>query len=104
MDRETLVREIRARLEEAHGDRLAGVVLYGSEARGEAQADSDIDVLVLLEGPVQYLRDLRVNTVALYPLILEIERPIHADPVEVDVYETSEFPLYRNVRAEGVRL
>jgi predicted nucleotidyltransferase len=67
MERERLLREIRARLEEAHGERLAGVVLYGSEARGEACEDSDIDLLVLLRGPVRYLADLRRSIEAIYP-------------------------------------
>ena len=47
-----LVRRLKARLAEAYGDRFAGVVLYGSYARGEAGPDSDVDVLVLLDGPV----------------------------------------------------
>lgn len=102
MDRRRLLGEIRARLEEAHGDRLAGAVLYGSEARGEACPDSDLDILVLLRGPVHYWQDLRRNIDALYPLVLEIERPIHAKPVDVKVFEAGEFPLYRNARAEGV--
>ena len=103
MDRE-LLQEIKARLEEAHGSRLAGVLLYGSEARGDAATDSDVDVLVLLRRPVRCLRDLRTNIDALYPLVLEIERPIHANPVDVEVFQAGESPLYRNVRAEGVRL
>jgi predicted nucleotidyltransferase len=102
MERERLLREIRARLEEAHGDRLAGVVLYGSEARGDAREDSDVDLLVLLKGPVRYLADLRRSIEAVYPLVLEIERPIHPDPVDVEDFEAAEYPLYREARAEGI--
>jgi predicted nucleotidyltransferase len=51
MDRDELNRELKRRLEEAFGDRLKGAVVYGSEARGQVSEDSDIDVMVLPEGP-----------------------------------------------------
>jgi type I restriction enzyme S subunit len=47
-----LVREFRQGLEAIYGDRLRGVYLYGSYARDDAGDDSDIDVAVVLEGPV----------------------------------------------------
>ncbi|MBI5653813.1 MAG: nucleotidyltransferase domain-containing protein [Chloroflexi bacterium] len=44
-----------ARLRDALGDNLVGIVLYGSYARGEARADSDIDLLVIARGlPAQW--------------------------------------------------
>jgi predicted nucleotidyltransferase len=41
--------ELKERLSAAYGERLHAVVLFGSEARGDARPDSDIDVLVVLE-------------------------------------------------------
>jgi predicted nucleotidyltransferase len=93
---------IRQRLLKAHGQRLRGVVLYGSEVRGEARPDSDIDVLVLLEGPIDYGRDVRTNIDALYDLFLALERPISAKPVDMAAYQTAAYPLYRNAKAEGI--
>ncbi len=78
------------------------MVLYGSEARGEAKPDSDIDILVLLTGPIDYGRDLRTNISALYDLVLELERPISAKPVDAAAYEAAEHGLYRTAKAEGV--
>jgi len=97
-----LLAEIKNRLEKAHGSRLAGVVLYGSEARGQAAKDSDVDVLVLLEGPIDYRRDLEANLDALYPLSLEIGRRISAKPVSAAEYETVDCPLYRIAHREGI--
>ncbi len=93
---------IKSMLRDAFKDRLQGVMLYGSEARGDANSDSDIDLLVLLTGPVNRREDLWTCICALYPLVLELERPIHAKPVDVEHYEMQRFPLYHEVKREGV--
>lgn len=102
MDRDELLARIKTRLAKAHGPRLKGVVLYGSEARGEAEPDSDIDVLVVLDGPFHYWEALDRNIDALYDLVLELGRPISAKPVETQVYHASEWPLYQAARREGI--
>ena len=102
MDTPELLAAIKQRLLNAHGCRLRAVVLYGSEARGEARPDSDVDLLVLLDGPIDYGEDLRTNINALYDLVLALERPISAKPVDVAAYEAAEYPLYRNAKGEGV--
>jgi len=102
MDRASLLKRIRESLEEAFGERLRGIVLYGSEAQGEATPDSDIDILVLLTSPISLGQDLRTIIDVLYPLQLEIERPIHAKPVAIDIYEAGEFASYRNAKREGI--
>ncbi len=104
MTREQLLKEIKARLSKAHGNRLFGVVLYGSEARGTAGPDSDIDVLVLLEGPVNYGRDLETNLEVLYPLSFQIERRISAKPIDASEYERIECPLYQRAHREGIAI
>ena len=102
MDQIRLLGRIKTLLEVTFGNRLQSVVLYGSEARGEATPDSDIDILVLLTGPVALGRDLRMIIHALYPLQLEIERLIDALPIDIDLYKAGEFALYRNAKREGI--
>lgn len=97
-------KEIRARLEAAFRDRFKGALLFGSEARGEAQEDSDLDVMVLLREPVELGKDLETIIEALYPLQLNVDRPIHAFPVPSKAFKAGTHGLYRRVQREGLYL
>ena len=101
MERSELLSRVKSILQQAFGERLRGVILYGSEARGTAEPDSDIDLLVLLDGPVTW-DDSKTSIHALYPLVLESERLIHAVEVDAAEYEAQEWPLYRMVKSEGI--
>ena len=104
MIRNKILAEIKTRLLATHRERLQGIVLYGSEARGTAHSDSDIDILVLLEGPVDYGQDLETNLRALYPLSLQIGRRISPKPVAAGEYSKVDCPLYERAHYEGIVL
>jgi len=104
MDMHVLLKEIKVRLQRTHGDRLQGVVLFGSAARSEVSEDSDIDVLVLLKGPIKLGRDLQRNIDALYPLSLEIGCPISAKPVDGRHYDEYDCPLFDSAKKEGIQI
>ncbi|MFZ1039698.1 MAG: nucleotidyltransferase domain-containing protein [Anaerolineales bacterium] len=85
-----------------YGKRLKGVNLYGSVASGQATSSSDIDLLVLLDPPMDYFAELRRIVDILYPVQLESEQLISAKPVSVSDFETGAIALYRNARREGI--
>jgi len=47
-----IVKDLRAELESIYGQRMANLILFGSQARGDAAPGSDVDVLVVLHGDV----------------------------------------------------
>ena len=81
-------------------------ILYGSEARGDARPDSDIDVLVLLEGDKRdFLREEMLSG-KLYEI--ELSTGVLISPMIMlrKQWENRPFktPFYINVMNEGVRL
>jgi predicted nucleotidyltransferase len=84
----------------------ATAILYGSEARGEAHADSDIDVLVLLNKEKVTLHDRQQITHPLYDVEFETGVIISPKifPKQLWENEMSVTPFYHNVKKEGVLL
>ncbi|HEX7186163.1 MAG TPA: nucleotidyltransferase domain-containing protein [Thermoanaerobaculia bacterium] len=97
-------KDIKDRLQEALRGRLQGILLYGSEARNESRADSDLDLLVLLEGPIRLGRDLEAIVDAIYPVQLELDRPIHVTPVAAESFKAGQYGIYREAQREGILL
>jgi predicted nucleotidyltransferase len=91
-------------LSDHYGDRLKGLVLFGSAARQELTPESDIDLLVLLEQPLNYFQELRTIVDVLYPLQLEASHWISAKPAAPDELEAGITQLYRNIKEEGIWL
>jgi predicted nucleotidyltransferase len=99
---EEILRQCHSTLVQAYGDRLKGIVLFGSVARNQAGPGSDIDLLVLLEPPLDYFIELRRIIDLLYPVQLESEQLISAKPADADEYAAGAIQLYRNARRVGV--
>ena len=86
----------------------AEVILYGSEARGEANTSSDIDLLILVDKEYLTYNEIAMITSPLFELELQNNCSIAISPL---VYTRKQWynrpfrtPFFINVMNEGIRL
>lgn len=104
MDRDTLLKQVKEAVLEI--EPRADVILYGSQARGDSQADSDGDFLVLVDGPVD---DQRVDRIRhrLYEIEWESDQVLSSivrNRQQWNSQPLNATPFHRNVELEGVAL
>ncbi|MBC8156097.1 MAG: nucleotidyltransferase domain-containing protein [Bacteroidetes bacterium] len=97
--------DVKRVLTDLYGERLDRVILYGSYARGDFHAESDVDYMVVLSD-----RDFRLMTEVdkywdlTWATWLEYGVWLSIKTVHVGKYQVSDLFFYRNVRREGIVL
>jgi predicted nucleotidyltransferase len=95
---------LRHGFEALYGERLVQMLLFGSQARGDADADSDIDVLIVLQGPVNPGDEIARTSELTAVLSLQHNVVISRAFVSAQQFSDEQSPLLLNVRREGIRL
>ena len=80
------------------------VILYGSEAQGDARSDSDIDLLLLIDKDVVTLEDKMLLTAPLYDIELETGVQINPFIESMKEWENVSLRFYENIMKEGILL
>ncbi len=99
-----IVHQLRSRLAAIYGSRLTGLVLFGSRARGGAEPASDIDVLILLAGPVQVGAEVARTGDVVSSLSLDHGVVVSCAFMSAQRFARGTGPLVRNIRREGIRI
>ena len=93
---------LRERLEEIYGARLRGLYLYGSFARGEEDAESDVDVIVVLDRIDAYGSEVDRTSGLISALSLDSGLSISRVFVSEQDWTDRESPFLANVREEAI--
>ncbi|KYC42398.1 nucleotidyltransferase [Scytonema hofmannii PCC 7110] len=97
-----ILTELRSYLETLYHERLVQIILYGSQARGDARPDSDIDVLIVLREPVDFAAEIERASYFLTELCLKYNVLVTCAFVESERFQHENGGFFRNVRREGI--
>ena len=97
-----LLRELRAGLEAIYGERLQGVYLYGSYARGDQDDESDVDVLIILDRCDSYGAEVDRTSALVSGLSLDHDRSISPVFVAVADWLARDTPFLANARQDAI--
>ncbi len=84
----------------------AEVILYGSRARGDAEADSDWDLLILVDGPVDGVREQAIRH-RLYELEWDSDEVLCSVICSREDWDSPLYramPFHQNVDRDGIAL
>jgi predicted nucleotidyltransferase len=94
--------EFKSDMGTLYGDKLYRVELFGSHARGDAEDDSDVDILVVLKGPVRPYDEIEKTGEIVSRISLKYDCVISCVFMDAERFATRNGPLLRNIRREGV--
>lgn len=95
------LREMQSQLDLQFGKSAPQMLIYGSVARGQAQPESDIDVLLLYPVDIQPGQEIRRIGSILADLNVRYQVLISVLPVSQSTYNRAEGALWENIRREG---
>lgn len=99
-----ILEELQSELQNFYKTRFNKIILYGSYARGEATEDSDIDVVAVIEGIEDPMKELGKLSDIISQISLKYDTLISLYPISSEDFKNRYSPMLLNVRKEGISL
>lgn len=99
-----ILQKLRLYFGQLYSDRLFSLILFDSQARNDAQLDSDIDVLFVLKGDVDSWTEIERTGEFVSNLCLEYGVVICNIFVSAKQFQTQQSAFLRTVNQEGIGL
>ncbi len=99
-----ILESLKKYLQTEYKSNLVQVILFGSQARGEAKLDSDIDILIVLKNDFDYYQEIKKISPFVSELCLEHNQLIACCFTALQQWQTENNAFYCNIHAEGITL
>ena len=96
------MKELKEDLVHIYGDKLKGVYLYGSYARGDYRPGSDVDVMILLKDYKNYWDEIHRTSEVMSNVSLEYDLLVSRIFMTEEKWKTSDTPLLKNIHQDGL--
>lgn len=98
------INRIKNYLEATYGEKIKGIILYGSYARGTPTKDSDIDLLVIVDKSIEPSEVRKSLSDLLFDILLEHGDLFSVVVLHEDFFLNHNYPFLINVKKEGIRV
>ena len=96
-----ILQNLRHQMEILYQDRLHSLILFGSQARGDANIDSDIDVLIVLKDDIDSWTEIKRTGGIISQICLDNSILVSSLFVSIKQFITQDTALFRNIKKEG---
>ena len=99
-----ILHKVKQSLSKFYQDQLEKIILYGSQARGDATEYSDIDILVVLKSAINPYDEIDKTSEIIADLCLEYNVVISRHFISSEKFENQDTPFIYNVKKEGIMI
>ncbi|MEM9886815.1 MAG: nucleotidyltransferase domain-containing protein [Bacteroidota bacterium] len=100
-----ILSQFAAKMETLYQDKLERILLFGSQARGDAAEDSDIDLLLLLnQEEVNPYREVPKITDVVFEINIKYNQLLFYLPMSLKRWENEQSFFIDNVKREGITI